>query len=202
MDPDIHNHDESGAGQSPRKSTNGKLFALLAAVAVAAGGFFGLQAMAETNSYRHLAMAAGDGWHHGWHSGWRRGGGFANLSDAEIEDRIERMVKHVGIEIDASNEQETSLVDLVTAATRDMRPLRDEMRRTRDAMRDLLTADTIDREAIERLRAERLAEFDRVSKNLANTLADVAEVLTPEQRKLLDERIQEFRSRHDERGRG
>jgi periplasmic protein CpxP/Spy len=181
-----------GTGQGPRK--NGRLFAVLAAVAVTAGGLFGLQAMAETNSYRHLAMAAGDGWHHGWRGGWRHGGGFAGLSDADIEDRIDRMVRHIGIEIDASDEQEAKLIELATAAAREMRPLREDMRASRDAMRDLLTAETIDREAIERLRAEQLAQFDRVSKNLAGTLADVAEALTPEQRQLLDERIREFRS--------
>ena len=32
-----------------------------------------------------------------------------------------------------------------------------------------------------------------ISKNLVGALADVAEVLSPEQRKVLDERIKEFR---------
>jgi Spy/CpxP family protein refolding chaperone len=57
-------------------------------------------------------------------------------------------------------------------------------------------ADSIDRTALEKLRAERLAEAEMISKNLVGALADVAEVLSPEQRKVLDERINEFRSLH------
>ena len=68
------------------------------------------------------------------------------------------------------------------------------MRAAGKEIHDLLLADTIDREALEKLRAERLAEAGRISQNLVNAVVEVAEVLSPEQRKLLDERIREFRS--------
>ena len=69
-------------------------------------------------------------------------------------------------------------------------------------MHKLLTANTIDRAALEKVRAERLAEADRVSKELVNALADVAEVLTPEQRVIVNERLEQFKSmrRHWRRG--
>ena len=47
----------------------------------------------------------------------------------------------------------------------------------------LLTASTIDRTAIERLRAEQLGLAETASKRIALALADTAEVLNPEQRK-------------------
>ena len=50
------------------------------------------------------------------------------------------------------------------------------------------------REALEKIRGERLAEVDRLSKILTTAIADVAEVLTPKQRRVLEERIREFRS--------
>ena len=53
----------------------------------------------------------------------------------------------------------------------------------------------IDRVAMEQLRTERLAEIDRISKNLLIAVADVAEGLTSEQRKVLDQRMQEFRGK-------
>jgi Spy/CpxP family protein refolding chaperone len=112
------------------------------------------------------------------------------------------MVKHVSIEIDASQEQETKLIELATRAAREVMPLRDDMRETREKLHDLLMAETIDREALDALRSERLAQFEQVSKSLVDTLADVAEVLNREQREILDERIREFRSRHEGRRRG
>ena len=69
-------------------------------------------------------------------------------------------------------------------------------------MHKLLTASTIDRAALEKVRAERLAEADRVSRELVNALADVAEVLTPEQREIVNERLHQLKSmrRHWRRG--
>ena len=46
-----------------------------------------------------------------------------------------------------------------------------------------MTAPTIDRTAIERLRAEQIALAETASKRIAQALADAAEVLNPEQRK-------------------
>jgi Spy/CpxP family protein refolding chaperone len=46
-----------------------------------------------------------------------------------------------------------------------------------------LTAPTIDRSAIDRLRAEQMALAETASKRIAQALADTAEVLNPEQRR-------------------
>ncbi len=77
---------------------------------------------------------------------------------------------------------------------KDLKPVHDRMRAAGKEIHDLLLADTIDRTALESVRAGRLAEAERISKNLVGALADVAEVLSPEQRKVLDERIKHFRS--------
>ena len=66
---------------------------------------------------------------------------------------------------------------------------------------ELLAEPTVDRAAIEALRAEQVARADAASKRLARALGDAAEVLTPEQRKQLAERIEEMRERRG-RGRG
>ena len=46
-----------------------------------------------------------------------------------------------------------------------------------------MTAPTVDRTAIERLRAEQIGLAETASKRIAQALADAAEVLSPEQRR-------------------
>ena len=136
-------------------------------------------------------LAAGAGltaWAHGGgHRGWHGGGeGFS-------EERIERMVKHFGAEVDATPEQKAKLAEIATAAAKDLQPLREQARAARRQAMELLAAPAIDRGAIERLRAEQMQAADAASKRLTQALADVAEVLTPEQRKQLAERMQKRR---------
>ena len=125
-----------------------------------------------------------------------------NLSEAEIEAKVERMVMHLAIEIDATAEQQEKITGLVTALASDLKPLGEQMRTTREEIRELLVADNIDRAALEEVRATGIAEAERISKNLVNAAADVAEILTAEQRELLDERLKDFRSRGGGRHRG
>ncbi len=169
---------------------NRKVIALATGIAIAIGGVFGVQAFANSQTYAHMKLYAG--YNSGGHGGHHKG--FADYSDAEIESHIDRMVKHVAIEIDATEEQQDRITALVTAAATDLKPVHERLRATGKEIHDLLLADPIDRTALETLRAERLAEAGRISKNLVGALADVAEVLSPEQRKLLDERIKQFRS--------
>ncbi len=169
---------------------NRKVIALATGTAIALGGVFGVQALANSQTYGHMKLYAG--YAVGGHGGHHKG--FSDISDAELKTRIARMVKHAAIEIDATQEQQERITALVTAVAKDLKPVHDQMRATGEEIHDLLLADTIDRTALEELRAERLAEAERISKNLVSALADVAEVLSPEQRKMLDERIKHFRS--------
>ena len=194
------------------KSGAYKLTGIVAATAMLIGASFGVQAIAESKMYEHAKLYMSESSSAESHSfvqkaGWRhhkRGQGerFANMSDAEIEKKVTRAVKHISIEIDATEEQEAKITALVVAVAKDLRPLRGEFKAAGDDMHRLLTASTIDREAIEKVRAERIAEADRVSKEIVNALADVAEVLTPAQREIVDERLDQlkFMRRHWRRG--
>jgi Spy/CpxP family protein refolding chaperone len=123
----------------------------------------------------------------GWHGhGFMRG----PLSPAQIEDRIDRGVRHAAIELDASAEQQEKLRAIAKAAVKDLLPMREKARAARARVAELLTQPKIDRAAIEAFRAEQLGLADAASKRLAQAVGDAAEVLTPEQRQKAHEWVQ------------
>ena len=73
--------------------------------------------------------------------------------------------------------------------------MREKVMSARQRGRVLLTQPSIDRAAIEALRVEQIALADAASKRFTQALGDVAEVLTPEQRRKIDDRLTEMRER-------
>jgi periplasmic protein CpxP/Spy len=154
-----------------RRGRRGTLLVALVAVALLAG---------ITGNLLSKAFGQGVSWHHiSWHDGGFLGG----LSPAQIDDRIDRMTKHMAIELDATAEQQAKLATIAKAAVADLRPLQEKARAARAQAVTLLTAPTIDRSAIERLRAENIGLAETASKRIVQALADAAEVLSPEQRR-------------------
>jgi Spy/CpxP family protein refolding chaperone len=64
---------------------------------------------------------------------------------------------------------------------------------------ELLAKPNVDRAAIEAIRAQEMQSADAMSKRLVQSLADVADVLTPEQRAQLAEKMKQRRG-HRQRG--
>lgn len=119
----------------------------------------------------------------------------APLDPAKMNEHVERMVRHFAVEVDATPEQKQRLTVIAQDLARDMAPQRDRLRAARQRGIELLGAPAIDRAAIESLRAEQLALAEAGSKRLTQALADAAEVLTPEQRVKLAERMKSFGER-------
>ena len=115
--------------------------------------------------------------------GRRHGGG--PIDPAKMEQHLERMLRHMYVEIDATDAQKQKLDPIVKQAARDLSPLREKVRVARRDGVKLLSADSIDRGAIERFRVQQIGATDAASKRFTQALADVAEVLTPEQRRKL-----------------
>jgi periplasmic protein CpxP/Spy len=155
-----------------QRSRRGTFLFAMIAVALVAG---------LTGSMLSTAFGQGPGWHHvSWHRGGMFGG---SMTPAQIDDRIDRATKHMAIELDATTDQQVKIANVAKAAVADLRPLREKAQGARDQAVTLLTAPTIDRSAIERLRAEQIALAETASKRIAQALADAAEVLNPDQRK-------------------
>jgi periplasmic protein CpxP/Spy len=132
-----------------------------------------------------LSSAFGQGYT--WHRiQWQRGFG-GPLTPAQVDDHVDRMTKHMAIDLDATQEQQVKIANIAKAALADLRPLREKAEGARSQAISLLTAPTIDRSAIERLRAEQVGLVETASKRIAQALADAAEVLTPEQRRKVAE---------------
>lgn len=149
----------------------------IAAVALAAA-FTGAVATSAVGQY-------GPGW--GWHGpGFMRG----PLTPAQIEDRVDRGIRHAAIELDATPEQQEKLRAIAKAAVKDLLPMREKAHVARARAGELLTQPKIDRVAIEAFRAEQMALAEAASKRFAQALGDVADVLTPEQRQKVHEFMQ------------
>ena len=110
---------------------------------------------------------------------------FNGAIEAIVEAHADRMIRHLAIEIDATTEQQDKLRGIVRGAVKDLLPVRDKVLAARTTARELLTQQTIDRTAIEKLRADQIAIHDAASKRLVQAVADAAEVLTPDQRRKL-----------------
>jgi len=165
----------SSPNPPPSRTCRGRrgVFVLaLLAVAVVAG---------LTGNMLSTAFGQGFAWHH---FGMRDGGMFGGpLTPAQIEDRIDRMTKHMAIELDASADQQAKIAGIAKAAVNDLRPLHEKALATRGQVVALLTAPTIDRSAVERLRADQIGLVETASKRIVQAVADASEVLNPEQRR-------------------
>lgn len=136
--------------------------------------------------------AVSQGFHHG--PGFMRHGGFMGgpFDPARAEERAEKMVKHLAIEVDATKEQQEKLAVIAKGLAKEVGPLRDKMQAARQQGRDLLLQPKVDRAAIEKLRADQFANAEAISKRVSQAIADAAEVLSPEQRKKLSDRFPPF----------
>ena len=145
-----------------------RFFKLAAASTAAAGlGGVGLNALADS-----------------------QGRGRGPIDPARMEEHLDRMLKHMYVEIDATEAQKQKLDPIAKQAAQELRPLREKTREARLKSVELLSADKIDRAAIEKARAESMRAADASSKRFTQALTDIAEVLTPEQRKTLAARMQ------------
>jgi Spy/CpxP family protein refolding chaperone len=166
---------------TPRAGGRGRV-ALLLILAVLAGAIAGGLA---TNAFGQAPML--------WHVRPFMGGPFGGSFDpAQVDRHVERVIKHLAVEADATADQQAKLVAIAKGAVNDLLPLREKLQANRGQALDLFTAGNVDRAAIERLRGEQLALVESASKRISQALGDAAEVLNPEQRRTLVDRVSHF----------
>ena len=162
---------------TPTRDKPRRRFLRRAAIATAFAG------IATVIGVKALAHAGGPWGHH-------RGGFMgATLDPARVDEHLDRMLKHLYVEIDATEAQKQQIAPVVKSAARDLLPVRAKMQEARRQAVELLSREHVDRAALEALRADQLKLAEQASMRFTQALADVADVLTPEQRKQLAERI-------------
>lgn len=128
-----------------------------------------------------VAVAAGPGGHHG-----------PPRSPEEARAHIDGMIDHMMGKVDGTDEQTAKLKGIADQTVPRMAALHTEGRDLKNEVRDLLTADKIDREALEAARKDAIDLADRGSKVVISAVADAAETLTPEQRRKIAEAMAKF----------
>jgi Spy/CpxP family protein refolding chaperone len=121
-----------------------------------------------------------------------RGDGPGHFGGKFMRGFMEYRMEQVLTDIGASAEQKDKIKTLFKTTMEEVRPERGERRQMREEAIKLIEAPTIDRNAIEALRAKHVAEIDAKSRTIAKAVADAAELLTPEQRKKLVEEMDDF----------
>ena len=107
------------------------------------------------------------------------------------------MLERVLSKLDLSDTQRDEIEAIIEERKEDFESMGKKQRGAfRKEIVALLAAEQIDRNAIENLRQEHVERIEVASKNLTETAVRVAEVLTPEQRAQLAEKMQKMRRRH------
>ncbi|PYQ46015.1 MAG: hypothetical protein DMF77_02480 [Acidobacteria bacterium] len=131
------------------------------------------------------AIQQSAGFHHSWGGRW----GAHAMSPEAAKEHLQIAGKWLLRDVDASPEQQDRVNAIVAGAVDDLFRLRERHQQNRDAFHRQLGGATIDRAALEEIRKSEMGVADEASKRLVQALADVSEVLTPEQRQALAERI-------------
>ena len=116
----------------------------------------------------------------GWHQGMMSG-----HSAADVSAHVDKMLKHLYVEIDATDAQKAQITPLVKQAVNDLLPLHTQLQAAHAQALQGLTASPVDRTALEAARVAHLQLADQASKRLVQLMADVSDLLTPAQRDAL-----------------
>ena len=117
------------------------------------------------------------------------------LDAAQVEKKIDRISGWVVEDLDGTPEQQAKLSAIAKAAAKDLAPIHDELVAGRREAVALLTAEKVDRAALEAHRARQMQLLDAASARIAAAVADAADVLTPAQRVKAASKLEQLHAR-------
>ena len=111
-------------------------------------------------------------------------------------DRLRRGAEWVLSSADPTDDQIDQAVEIVAAAMRDFKAMKEERGEQHERFAAALSSDAVDRADLEAMRAEMIARFETGSQRGLDAMIELAEVFTPEQRAKLIEEAEAHRGRH------
>ena len=123
------------------------------------------------------------------------GGGCASIDPALVDKKIDRIAGWIVEDLDGTPGQEAKLAAIAKAAAKDLAPLHDELVAGRKEVVAILTAEKVDRAALEAHRLRHVQLMEDASERLVAAVADAADVLTPAQRAKAAAKLESFHSR-------
>jgi Spy/CpxP family protein refolding chaperone len=127
-------------------------------------------------------------------AGWGRFGHGRHAQDPEqAREHAEFAAEWILRVVGASDTQQAQVRGIIGTSVESLFPLADQHRTHRDELIAALSGPTVDHEALERVRQAELELADTASRQLVASLAEIAEVLTPEQRTELLALAERFR---------
>jgi protein CpxP len=124
-----------------------------------------------------------------WHHGMMMHG---TESQADVAAHIDHVLKHLYVEIDATDAQKAKIGPLVQQAASDLLPLHAQLQAAHAQVIQGLTQPTVDRAALEAARGAHLQLADQASTRIVQLLGDVGDVLTPAQRNALATHLEQL----------
>jgi Spy/CpxP family protein refolding chaperone len=137
-----------------------------------------------------LSVAAAAVTANGWHHSMMMHG---TESPADVAAHVDHVLKHLYVEIDATDAQKAKIGPLVQQAASDLFPLHTQLQAAHARVIQGLTQPTIDRAALESARESHLQLADQASKRIVQLIGDVGDVLTPAQRNALASHLEQLR---------
>lgn len=104
-------------------------------------------------------------------------------SPQEVREKVGFVVDWVLSSVDATDEQQAQVSDILDRTLVELAPLHGSREADHQAFVAAIAGPEVDRGALEQLRADKLADMTVASEELVQSIADIAEVLTPEQRR-------------------
>ena len=112
-----------------------------------------------------------------------------HMDPAEVGKKIDRVAGWIVEDLGGTPEQEAKLAAIAKAAATDLAPIHDELVAGRKEAVEILTAEKVDRAALEAHRTRQMQLVTTASERLTTAVADAADVLTPGQRAKAAERL-------------
>lgn len=114
----------------------------------------------------------------------------------DVKDHASHAVEHVLERVDATDDQVERIQAIVADGLDELAAAHGPKQDRHAELKEILTAETIDRDAMEAIRRRHLAKADEMTLIASNRLGEILEILTPEQRVQLADRLEKHRDRH------